>query len=273
MRKVASIYVDHQDEIHYPVPFICRNLDMFDRIYLFSSDSINASLLEAEMKSHPLSNKVSVISIGVKIEDPSHIATAQNRCVEWLRENDGFDYVFVLQADTTVTKSGCRVLEDWFASEDVGRPPLMMKLRVITVHVESCRSYFGAAIIGRKSGRSKFVGDGAHTEGYWISTDQDHVWHTIDVGKASVEAFKNKISRHTKTWHHSTALLDSTLRLYTEDRKEFIRTLLRNVRLTHAVELDRTPDDAYEDFLDWFSLRAEREEVGAIIAEPEFQGP
>lgn len=269
MRLVASVYVDNQDRAAYPVRWVTRNLDMAEAVYLFGSDERNCALLRDIRESHPMAARMKLPPpVDVKIASPGDIARAQNACVDWLRANDAFDYCLLLQADTTVTARGLRFIEKFLSEGDDRRPVVMLVLQNIKMHVETHRTHFGVALIGRRSDNAEFVGDGAYTSGYWRSTDDsDRVWHALEIGALSVDAYGRKVSNHRNIW--PDPMMARLAELYRGDRRSFILEALRHIRQRdlggRSPRLAGLDDPDYFEYVQHHGLAEERTQVAGLL--------
>ena len=275
MKITASVYVDQQVRFQYPIEYVTRNLDFCDAIYLFGSDRESCEWLREMAARHPLGKKMVAVEIGVKVVAPVDIASAQNACMEWMRRNENFDYHLLIQADTTITVLGVRSIRRFIGSGDPDRPVVMQKINHIRLHTDAGRTHFGVALIGRDSKDSKFVGDGAYTENYWVSSAVDHIWHAIDIGYLSVDGFARKMDVRGSIWKD---LLQAGLFWeYKENRSEFLKIALRDLvfreRCGVPSKMISEADEDYMEAVKHFGLEEERRLVSVALKEVISEGP
>ena len=110
VRKIIGMFVDHQEIVQYPVGIVSNTLGCFDHIYWFGSDEQNAGLLEDLKASHQFKDKITVITLGHKIECPGDIGVAQELSVAWMRQMDGANITGYQQADLCLTLYGAEVV-------------------------------------------------------------------------------------------------------------------------------------------------------------------
>lgn len=265
---MASVYVDHQAEIGFPVGYVIRNLDFCDGIFLFGSDEANTLLLENIRKTSPLSEKIKCVSIGQKISRPEDIATGQNKCVDWLKENSPSDYILVLQADLTLRRRGVQYLNEFMASGQNSRPVVQLSITQSMLHTYSDQTYFGCALIGRESDKCRFIHDGAYTEACWISSYLPDPAHAFHVGWLGAELCYGHFKRHSKTFdlgHMSPEAkeMGEIAAMFSRDREGFIRRALvlnrnRNHKPLTVLPID---DEDYAEAVSFFKLSEERNMV------------
>lgn len=269
MKIVAYTYVDHQAEIGYPIGLATGNLDLCESIHFFGSDLENTRLLDLEREKHPLKDRISCHTIGVKINCPGDIASAQNACLEWIRKNEAFDFVIGLQADTMLGK---RALVEVERISGSGNETACVLLPVdhVRTYAIAHRSCYGCAVFGKAS-RALFIGDGAYTDKFapvqMAAADPEP--YCVDVGYYTPEQYYRHVRKHAKTWNspEGVALADTFLR----DRDEFIRKCLRRVKGHERGDIPITPIDAsraeHKIVMNFFRCHDDYRHVCRIIEE------
>lgn len=275
MRVVSSVYVDHQERSKYPIEYVTRNISFCDKIYLFGSDAENADWLKSMKAKHLLGAKMEVVQINAKVSAPTDIAKAQNACLDWIRSNEVFDYYLLLQADTTLTALGIHNLMKFMGIGEPDRPVVMQKINRVHLHMDFGRTHFGIALIGKGSKDSRFVGDGAYTENYWVSSDRDDVWHAMDVSYMSVDGFARKMDVRGRVWgdQRSAGLFWE----YVNNRGNFLKIALRDMifreRLGNVPTMVSMKDPDYAEAVKHFGLEGERDIVLAAFRQAVSEGP
>lgn len=268
MKIVAYTYVDHQAEILYPLGLVTRDLGMCDRIHFFGSDVENTRLLEHEREGHPLKERISCHTIGRKIHSPGDIASAQNACLGWVRENESFDFVIGLQADTMLGKRALDLIDRLCVG---GRTASCVMLPVdhVRAYAVAHRTRFGCTVIGKDS-PAAFVEDGAYARPYEdIPAQDDPSLYCVDVGYYTPEMYHRHLVRNAKTWQSGPgAALAAALG---RGRDEFIRECLRKVRSYERGDIPLTPVDRnlpeHAAIMDYFGCHEDYHHVLGIIGE------
>lgn len=201
MNLIACTYVDHQEEILYPVAYAALSFLEFDKIYLFGSDIRSVRQLEQDMEGHPLARKIVIEEIGSKVFIPEDIAAGQNLCLDFIRRHETFDYVLFFQADLKVTKHGLSWIKEFLAGGDSQRPAQMLLVKQIFLHLDIGFNHFGCALVGRGSNGARFVHDGAYMETYQCSSYDDKNAHCLSVGWLGIDQCKRHFRRHARTWN------------------------------------------------------------------------
>lgn len=275
MSIAASIYVDNQRRYKYPIEYVLRNLDFCDAIYLFGSDAENKEALDEVKGTSHLRDRIQTIDIGVKVKTPMDISEAQNKCAEFVRGVSSFDYHLSLQADTALTNLGVKFVRKFAATGDPDRPVVALKISHVRLHTHAGRTHFGIALIGKGSDNRKFVGDGAYTEAYWVSSDKDDIWHAIDISYLSIEGFIRKMDVRASVWKDSVQA--GLFWEYKDSPKDFLKAALRDLvyreRCGKPAEMVSEKDSDYMEVVKYFKLEEERALVERTLAEVLKEGP
>lgn len=228
MKMVAYTYVDHQDEIGYPIDLVTANLSFCESIHFFGSDKKNTDLLEAVRDRHPLRDRISCHQIDRKINIPQDIASAQNACLSWLRANDPFDFAVGLQADIFLGDRAVNLIASLSTSGENRSKAIVLPVDHVRIYSVAHRTRFGCTLIGWDS-KAQFVGDGAYPEPQKTipEADKDRNPYCLDVGYYTPEMYFRHLCRNAKTW--SSAEGRKLVGTYGRDRNEFIRECLRKV--------------------------------------------
>jgi hypothetical protein len=268
VRIVAYTYVDHQEEIGYPIGLVTRNLSFCDRIHFFGSDSENTACLLGELISHPLRERISCHEIGRKIHVPADIAVAQNACLEWIRKNETFDFVIGLQADIMIGGLAMDLIRRITSSEKYLSESVLIPVDHVRCYAVAHRTRFGCVVIG-KDAKVQFVGDGAYTEPYrcLVEEEKNPNIYCLDVGYFTPEMYFRHVRRNARTWNSATgtAMADT----YHRNRDDFIRQCLRKVRFYERGDIPLTPIDPnvpeHIIVMDYFKCRDDYNHVRGII--------
>ncbi len=269
MRIVAYTYVDHQEEIGYPIRLVTRNLGMCEAIHFFGSDSGNTILLKEERSSHPLRDRISCHEVGRSINIPSDIAAAQNACLDWIRKNETFDFAIGLQADTMLSARALDLIVRLAEPKHLASS-IMLPVDHVRVYAVAHRSRFGCSLIGKDS-KAVFVEDGAYTRPYDELPDQDKdpALYAIDVGYYTPEMYYRHVRRNARTWQSvdGKVLADC----YVRNRDEFIRSCLRRVKSYERKGSPLTAVDAasqeHAEIMEYFQCHDDYRNVRRIIDE------
>lgn len=269
MRIVAYTYVDHQEEIQYPVGLATKNLSLCEAIYLFGADERNTKLLEAERERHPLKGRIRCRSIGLGISSPKDIASAQNACLAWIRENEAFDGVIGLQADTMPGRRALQELEAW-AKAGHRSGCLVLPVDHVRTYAVAHRTSYGCALFGKDS-RSVFVEDGAVPDVYdrIPMAPTDLIPYCVDIGYYTPEMYYRHVERNAVTWRSEKGR--ELARLFRRDRDEFIRECLRKVRLYERGDIPLTAVDPllaeHQEIMDYFNCHDDYRHVCELIVQ------
>ncbi len=266
---VAYTYVDHQEEIGYPLGLSTRNLEICDAIHFFGSDEENTRLLELERERHPLKDRIVCHTIGRKIHSPSDIASAQNACLSWIRQNQTFDFVLGVQADTMLGGRAIELVLRLARQEHLGHS-ILLPVDHVRTYAVAHRTRFGCALIGKDS-KAEFVEDGGWTRPYEEipEAQSDPGLYCVDVGYYTPEMYYRHLVRNTKTWQSGPgAILADVFR---RDRDEFIRGCLRKVRTYERNNIPLTAIDPslpeHETIMDYFNCHEDYRHVCELIVE------
>jgi len=264
-RIVASVYVDHQEAIRYPVRLVAGALRFAESIWLFGSDARNTDALREEMDGHPLSGRLRFAELGIGVRCPGDIAAAQNACIERVRREDPHDHLAVVQADTLVTDEGAANVRDFCVPGDRARAACF-QVQHVRLHMRAHRTIYGLSVVGADSA-DRFVGDGAYLAGQGaFRTESDSC---IDLGYHSVEAYCRHVRQHARTW--SSPWLGRWSALCSqgtaESRLAFIRDAINHLRhheYRGGVQAMMPLDGPYGAIVEASGLRAEYEEIRSI---------
>lgn len=275
MRIIASVYVDHQGEIGYPISYVVQNLEFCDAIYLFGSDAENVGLMEEIKRSQPFDGKIRVVEIGLKVNVPDDIARAQDACFVWMKENDRFDYAIANQADIALTERGRERI--W---ETVGRLaplsrvlPVMMRIQHCKLHCDTYRTPYGCALLRRDAEGARFVGDGAYPEEFWESITPDPLYDAIEVGWIGIDQYARHLGAHARTWPDSRK--EELLGYYRTNRTMFAFEALRTIRYEETCRPLKLMDPANPDYaaaVTHLGLAEERKIIENIILQGNGRG-
>lgn len=270
---VAATFVDHKDEVVYPLGFTASNLDLCERIYLFSGNEDSLAWHKQVSEGHALKNRTTCVNLGLQIRRPIDFSSVQNACLQWMRAEASWDYVLFFQADIRMTAIGMKCIERFCdpSSGGADRPVLMIRTNHLRLHMPVFRTHFGTALIGRNSNGASFVGDAAYTESYWISTDSnsDQVWHALDVGYCAIEQYFRHIEKQAII--HGDTAGKALSRMFAEDRKGAIQKAIANLmppeKIASGSLLMPIEDPDYRAFADTFGVLSERGEIENLIGE------
>lgn len=263
MKICASVYVDNQDDIQFPVEFITKNFDFFEKIYFFGSDGRNTDLLRAIQSNHPLKHKIHCESIDKKIYKPTDIAVAQNACVEYLKDKDDSDFFTIVQADTLLTDRAFKFIKEWAKPENT-RYSYHLTVRHIRFYIIAHQTYFGVTLMGRNDPH-RFVQDGAYLEG---NPHFPHPWNCLDIGYFDTETYYRHVLRHSLTWTENV-FFQRAPEAYRRSKKEFIELALEY--MAYCETKDRpiklvSPDiEPYRSVIKHFNLEKDYQEVLGIL--------
>lgn len=205
MKIVFATYIDHQKEIGYPLGFQLKEIPSL-RVFCSTGEE-QAYLQEAYPKIQPT-------IIDHSIGSPEDIATAQNKCLDYLFV-EGWDFVVWVQADIYLTEEAKRLVREVCIERNL-HAAVTLKTRHLRLFYIAGTTYFGVNIVGRLCA-GRFLQDGSHTSGA-VSIGSDDC--TIDIGYLSVQQCKNHLKRHAKTWN-------STNNNYEWSDQDFVRDMLK----------------------------------------------
>jgi len=239
VRKIIGTYVDHQGIVRYPVGIVFEELGCFDHIYWLTSDEQNAGLLAEIKDAHQFKDKISVVILGHRINEPADIGLAQELSVAWMRKEDGADVVGYQQADLCLTSHGVRaVLELMETYSDpstivFGVAAIMSKLYCETYHMptgcfflgeteysspgDGWENYHKQEGMARKSGITGLIEKPGDPR------------FMIDLGYLSTDMWYRKIINHERIWgeqYHLTELK----KLFGRDTRAAIKLGLRYIQ-------------------------------------------
>jgi hypothetical protein len=270
MKIAASIYVDHQDEIQFPVGFITRDFQCFDRIYFFGSDKANTALLEEIRDQHLLRDRITCVTIDHKVVTSFDISIAQNKCLDYLVAHDGCEYFMTVQADILLTDRAKAIMKDWIATRQDLKDAYHLTVLHARLFIPTHPTYFGFTMMGRESDQ-RFVGDGAYLRG---TPYNPHEWNCLDVGYLGIEQYYRHIARHRKTWKENLRI-GELADLYHRDRKKFIMAVLEHT----GHECPGVPfrlmdlsDPVFKDVIESMGLQRDYQEVQSAVAELKAKG-
>lgn len=208
MKIVYATYVDHQEQIKYPLGFIISKIP---QLIVYCSDEENRLYLE--------STGIKAKVIGHKISIPLDISIAQNKCINDIFENENPDFVVWNQADIHITTHGHDIINN-FCVESNKHTAIALSLCHIKLFHLCGRSCFGVNAIGKDAWSfMKYSGDGAYINNSGLEY-RDEFETSIDIGYLSIEQCKNHLKQHIKTWTSNDPIHDW------EDRrfiKEYIK--------------------------------------------------
>jgi len=188
MKIAYATYVDHQAEIQYPIGFLKSKIP---HLLVYASDDENRRVL--------LTQATEAKVIGIKINSPGDIATAQNACISDLFANTDADYVIWNQADIFITDRGHQIIKDFCVPENLENTQALGLLHIKLFHYAGF-TYYGVNIIGKKAWeRIKFTGDGAYLgSGGADYCSKEH--SSVDIGYLSIDQVRRHLSKHKQTW-------------------------------------------------------------------------
>ena len=262
MRLSASIYVDHQEEIGFPISWIIPRLPpMVEKIYLFASDDSN---LRAALRGVD-DPRVVAEPIGCKIRIPTDIARAQNECLRRV-DRKSYDAHLVVQADIWILPVAFERLAAMPYRSNAA--PHILSVEHVRLHAQTFRSVFGVSVFfpKSKSRKDKFdeEGDGAYPISHHVLGDDRAM--AMDIGWHSADAVARHLRVHSRTWSSSEhAYLCGLLET---DRRAFMRGVFDWVRKTTFPDPCPMPlDGDYGHVVESMGLEEEYKEACAVLLE------
>jgi len=233
MRKVIGIYVDRMDIIHYPIAYVSKALDWFDQIYWFGSDPANTATLEQLKHPHPLSSKIRIVDLHHKIREPNDIGIAQNKCMQYMHDNDSATYLASQQADLCIVEDGIDILRKW--TQNISRAVACLPAMQNKFFCETCPNPNGCVIMHRDC-RYDAPGDGwdvkCYRDGKFIgpvsTPATNRARPMLDLGYISIAAYRMKLIGHATIWPDydwKRVLLD----IFNKDRRAGVKAALTRV--------------------------------------------
>lgn len=193
MNIIYQTYVDHHQEIKFPLEFLLKR---HPELIIYTSDSENAihcANLNTDIRRGP-----NPLVIGQKINRPEDIATAQNKCVNYTLNAFNPDYIVHVQADVYIS-SGAQKIIDEFCNTDNLDNSMHLKMQHVRLGLIVDRTYFGATVIGKNCG-DRFIADGAYLNRHNIIGDHE-TSTAYDIGYLTIDQYRNHIRRHAVTWN------------------------------------------------------------------------
>src|SRR6266404_3831850 len=240
LRIVGYTYVDHQEEIGYPIRLVTQNLVFCEAIHFFGSDAGNLRHLEEIRENHSLKDRIFCHQIDRKVDSPGDIAAAQNSCLSWMRQNESFDFVIGLQADTMIGHRGIDLIRRITDSKRSAAEATLLPVDHVRIYAVAHRTRYGCAVIGKDS-KAVFIKDGAYTDPYSKVPEEenDPGLFCIDVGYYTPEMYYRHVSRNARTWKSSDGV--KLCEAYGRSRDEFIRHCLKRVWTYERGDIPLTP--------------------------------
>jgi hypothetical protein len=226
MSIAVATYVDNQAIVKYPLYYITTMWDWADELYWFASDNENAKVFKSEYSLLPedLKRKLKIIVLDHKITSPDQICIAQNKSIQWMKENCKTDYLAFQQADLIITPHGIGIINDWLSQKPC-RPIAFAALQN-KLFVELLDNPFGVVIMNHdfnyKAVPGWFVNDGGTNESIkslygirkmsssfsddpslnsWsldVITKNERIM--MDLGYFDIDSYYRKLTNHIRLW-------------------------------------------------------------------------
>lgn len=209
----VSIYADHQETIQYPIEYIVSQLAWAEEIWLFGGDDTSTKLLGPN-----------AINIHQKVLTPSDIAFARNLVQGVLREKSNADWFVMLSADTLPTPAAFETMQELIYRRI--KIPTHVPTHMVELYCDVGSSPYGCTLIPR-SYAGDWDADGSYFKGSAGGPDT-RIPDCLHLGYLGTDAVGRHIAQHAKTWSSPKAVL--RYRLYQENRREFVRETLLDIR-------------------------------------------
>ena len=258
----ASIYVDNQEEIGFPISWIIPRLPSeVQKIYLFASDDSNLRAALRGIKDP----RVVQEPIGIGIRIPTDIARAQNECLRRV-DRKSYDAHIMIQADIWLLPVAFERLSAMPYSAKAA--PHILSVEHVRLHAQTFKSVFGATVFfpGSKSKKHRFDegGDGAYPISHHVLGDDQAL--AMDIGWHSAEAIARHLRVHARTWS-SKAHADLAA-LFDTDRRAFMKGVFQWVRKTTFPDPSPMPlHGPYGQVIESMGLQDEYKEACAVLME------
>ena len=264
MRLTASIYVDNQAEIGFPVSWLVpRFPESVEKIYIFASDDSNlrtvlAGIDDPRVVSEP---------IGIWIRKPNDIARAQNECLRRV-DRKSYDAHLICQADIWPLPVAYELLES--LPERFDPYPRQLVVDHVRLHAQTHHTAFGVTVVfpetpAHQSEFDEQKSDGAYPRHHarWGGA----VPHALDIGWHSVGAISRHLRVHARTW--SSQASSHLVRLAETDRREFMLAAFDWARRTMGPNLRPMPlDGPYGEVVESMGLREEYDAACSLMHVP-----
>lgn len=229
MKTIYATYIDHQQEIGYPVDYLkSKNADLL--------------IFDGGMT-------------GIYINKPSDIADAQNICIDLLFYKRA-DFVVWQQADILITEIGQNIINDFIENGSV-YDTLSLRTTCMKLFHHCGYNDFGVTVIGRevwKHEQNKFTGDGAYLGTGGAETNPT-VDAAIEIGYMGIDQSRRHVKQHKITWN-----ADDPITELPDD--EFVRQFVKR----HNVKGLISKDSPYFKIVQEMGLEEDYEKVKNIMS-------
>ena len=264
MRLSASIYVDNQAEIGYPVAWLVQRFPAsVKRIYIFASDDSNlSSVLQGISDPRVVSEP-----IGVHIREPVDIAKAQNECLRRV-DRQTFDAHLLVQADIWVLPATYAHIETLLPCPNGA--PQIFSVQHVRLHTSTYSSVYGVTVLfpdtpADQATWDEQTSDGAYPKGYTTYTVHDSSL-ALDIGWHCAEAIARHLRVHARTWKSNEQA--DLVQLYDTNRREFMLRYFDFVRRSMIANPQPMPlDGPYGEVVETMELRIEYDTACTLLQE------
>ncbi len=232
---IAATYVDNQKILKYPIDLISSMLTWCDHIYWFVSDEIN----QDECEKYVNNEKIKIVNINHKIIKPVDISIAQNKCVQWIKNNTKAEFIFYQQADLIMTPEGQQIASNWVKQHN-DQLAISLSAAQNKLFVELFDNPNGGVLFHRNFNYNAtedgwFIDNTLSPYSYRTLLDpwnspvlKQNMRPMMDLGYISSTAYINKLINHAKIWPDNWKY--SLLQTYLKDKAQGIKETIIRIR-------------------------------------------